>query len=486
MTAQLVQAIYAQGNNANISSSPGNTYKFTLPEPVGTGNCLVLLQTFTNSVTVSAISDNINGSWSTTAAQACAGANNNTNFYLKAGVSAGVTTVTVVFSGTVQGQPFTLMEWSGIATSSPADGGASNPSQNYNGTTPISTGAFTPATNNDANGGHLILAGFYLDPFAATSHPTDFIASSGFTLLHADIGWEANGGLPKAASYQVQTTNGSVNPAMTPTGDTNAADTYNCVALALKLSPGAGTPPSSSMRIVSQTFFYETTGGAAFGWKNKCPIIGNLAVLTTFHGQFTAVSDSDGNTWHYVPNDNPTPGLDNSSQIWYANVTPNSNLFITTTLNSGHNVPQVRFYDIANAASSNVLGAHGFTTTHAAGATQDHSPDITPTTAGSRVIVVAEDGVGPVLAITNPANAVLDMVPFTGASDSSTYDSGNGWGHFPVTQAMVGNVQNVTWTINGTTFSVTTNAAEFLPGVVVPPAPPSQVFGIIGLGSSEW
>src|SRR5260370_36140083 len=130
MTAQLVQARFLQGNNANISSVVGNTYKVALLEPVGSGNCLVLLLTFINSVTVRTISDNINGSWSTNAAQTCLGVNNTTNFYLFPNAGAGVTTITIVFSADVQGQPFTIMEWSGIATSSPANGGHSNPSQN--------------------------------------------------------------------------------------------------------------------------------------------------------------------------------------------------------------------------------------------------------------------------------------------------------------------------------------------------------------------
>src|SRR5258708_26874444 len=131
MTAHLVQAIYDQGKNANISSSPGNTYKATFPEPVGAGNCLVLLLTFANSVTLSTISDNVNGSWSVTAAQSCAGTNANTNFYLFPNAGAGSTTVTFVFSGNVQGRPFTLMEWSGRATTSPADGPSAHPNHVY-------------------------------------------------------------------------------------------------------------------------------------------------------------------------------------------------------------------------------------------------------------------------------------------------------------------------------------------------------------------
>src|SRR5260370_12772067 len=444
MTAQLVQASILQGNNANISSGVGNTYKVALLEPVGAGNCLVLLLTFINSVTVSTISDNINGSWSTTAAQTCLGVTNNKNFYLFPNAGAGVTTITIVFSADVQGQPFTIMEWSGIATSSPANGGHSNPSQNYNGTTAVSTGTFTPTSDNTANGGNLILAGFYLDPFAATSNPTSFVACAGFTLLHADIGWVNNGGLPKAASYQVLASQTSVNPAMTPTGDTNAADTYNCVALALKLSPAAGTPPSSKMRVVSEQFHMVTTGGAAFGWKNQITVTGNLLVLTTFHHQYTSITDSDGNTWTSVPSD-ATPPNEASAEIWYATVTPNPSLVVTANVVSTQNVPMARFYDVANAKSSNVLGAHGFTTTHANGATQDHSPDITPTTMDAIVIIMAEDGNGPVLAITNPANAVLDQVPYTSTlnQDSATYDSGNDWAHFRVTQARVGGSHNV-------------------------------------------
>lgn len=461
---QFVQGNFTQGDQAAVANNPGNAYEFGLTEPLGAGNILILKVPYdtTGGVSVSSISDTVNGSWSTTAAATCVGANKTTKVYLFPNSASGAApTFTVNFSGNVQGPEFSIQEWSGIATSNPANGSSNAPDQTFGGSTPIQCGSFTPTVNNDNNGGNVILSFFDCSTGnTAAGNVTTFTPSSGFTLNSADIGWTSGtSGLSKASAYQIQATQAAVNPGMTPTGDT--ADTFNCVALALKGSLGAGTPPSTQMRI--SKFSFEFTNAQPASWVLQMPCVGNLRVIVAI-GVNSSVTDSEGNTWTFVQADNSNPLLSAVASIWYmSNTSANPNLKVTCHGGTGTN-GHCALYDISNAPTSNNVGANTWNASgiSTATGTSAHAPDITPTKANSIVIIGAPDGLGPVLAITSPTGAVSDMVQFTGNGDSDTYSSGDAFAHFRVTAGLVGVSQNVTWTVAPNASDVFPHAVEFL------------------------
>jgi hypothetical protein len=450
--AQFQQGFFSVGNSNVSVNEPGNAFKFSLPNSVGAGNLLVLKITYPNGKTVSTISDTVNGSWSTTAAVTARGGtgNNDTSIFLFPNSGSGVLTITINFNSMVQPAIFTLMEWSGIATSSPNNGTTGNPT--VTGPT-LSCGSFTP-TNNNANGGNLILAFFdFANGASAGGNPTSWSAGTSFTLMDADIGWGTNhGGLPKASEYFVQTTSAAINPGMTSTGD--SADQFNCVAIALALG-SAGTQ-GSGLRVnkfIEQFNISQNTTT----WKLQFPTTGNLRVwASTADIGVTSIVDSEGNTW---TNARPTSGV---PPVWYwPGASANSNLTLTVTLSAPVNAQvHAALFDISGAASS-PLGATGDVgaTDTTARTSVANQPDITPQSSSSLILAFLGNGLGPTLAITSPSNAISLIVDYAGNADGSNYSSGDGWGLLHNTST---SSQNWTWAITSQpSNSVSSLAVEF-------------------------
>lgn len=457
MVATLCQAFVSDGNSIASVNEPGNAFKFTLPAPVGANNLLLCKITSQSGSTLTTLNDSINGNWSTTAlVTADAGAGNNqTNIYLFPGAAAGVTTFTITFGASQQPAMFTVQEWAGIATTTPAAG--HNSTAGLIGSA-LTTGAFTP-TNNDGTGGNLIVAFFdFSDAASAASNPSSFVAGGSFTLHDADIAWNNNQGLPKAASYFVQTASASINPAMTATGDT--LDHFNCVALALKLSSGTGTVPTG-LRISKYIEQFNSAQSAAT-WVLQMPTVGNLRVLATSapnaSNNITSVTDSESNTWT-----NLTPQADVPQFFYFKNAAANAGLTVTVHI-TGAAGTQIHcaLLDIGGAATGTAIGATGFAGSTGANSVTSvaHQPDITPTQSNSMIFAMLADGLGPVSAITAPAGNQSDILSYTGWTDSSNYSSGDGWGHIYNTSTAA---QSWTWTIpSQPSNSVASFAAEIL------------------------
>jgi hypothetical protein len=457
--AQFQQGFFSVGDSNVSVNEPGNAFEFSLPNSVGAGNLLVLKITYPDGNTVSTISDTVNGSWSTTAAVTTRGGtgNNDTSVFLFPNSGSGVLTITINFNSTVQPAIFTLMEWSGIATSSPNNGTTSNPT--VTGPT-LSCGSFTP-TNNNANGGNLILAFFdFANGASASGNPTSWSAGTSFTLMDADIGWGTNhGGLPKASEYFVQTTSAAINPGMTSTGD--SVDRFNCVAIALALA-SAGTQ-GNGLRVnkfIEQFNISQNTTT----WKLQFPTTGNLRVwASTADIGVTSIVDSEGNIW---TNASPTSGV---PPVWYwPGASANSNLTLTVTLSAAVNAQvHAALYDISGAAAS-PLGATSYVgATNVSGLTSiGNQPDITPQSSNSLIIALIGDGQGPVTAVTSPTGALSNILDYTGNSDGSNYSSGDGWALLHNTST---SSQNWTWTITSQpSNSVSSFAVEFrsAPGTI--------------------
>ncbi len=486
MNATLVQGIFTCGDPIGVDGTSGNNYVLN-ERRVNAGNCLVLVMSYVATATISTISDTINGSWSTTPAVTVTGANSKTAIFLFPNSGSGKAKLTIVFTGTQNPNPiFVWEEWAGIATSSPANGTSSAASQVFGGTTPIGCGSFTPG-NNDANGGNLILSYFQFDGGASANVPTlSFSPSSGFTLKNGQNGWQ-NQGTPHASAYQVQATSAAVNPGMSPTNDTT--DAFNCVAVALKLSPGAGTVPGAGVRLVGFHPMFIALEIAT--WPVQFPTVGTFRMLITTNvfnlEPPVSVTDSEGNTWTSLfTNAQMQAGA--LPVFYFKNASPNPNLTVTLHETSPQS-QQAHFtlYDIAGAHLTSPIGAvvhvDGTVITSSQTSIQ-HQPDFTPSANNSLCIYLLSDGNGPVTALTSPSgtDVLSDILSFTGFIDGTAYSSGDGWAHAynqPTT------LQNCSWTFlaPGVTSGVNSLALEILPG---PAAAPSVPFGVIGMASCDW
>lgn len=350
--------------SGGVVTASGNGFKYTVPNKIGAGNCLILGVTYANGQTPTVTDDNGN-TWPaspTVSGDAGAGKMVTAGFVLP-NANAGKTTIKVTFaSSLVSTIQMTVTEVTNIATSSPVNGTASAVNQTGAST---ATGSFTPA-NNNANGGNFIW--YYCFPSAGNSTVTSsgFTPGTSFTILDADIGWlaadGASGGAIHASQYFVQTTAAAINPSMA-TGD--STDAFNCIAIALGAA-SAGTPKPAGIHIDRISHFSTVNFPGTGTYKLQCPATGNLRLLmaTLGHGtgtnplQITSVQDSDGNNYTV----NPTVV---DSSFWYAaNTTPNPNgttITITTSGNTaGGGKISWRWVDISGAAQSPIGAAVDF------------------------------------------------------------------------------------------------------------------------------
>src|SRR5437899_9942531 len=212
----LVWHVSSTSNCPAFVTDPGNDFKCPPANASKAGNCLVLCLTYPNGTAPTSISDPINGAWSTTAvASHDAGAGLLvSSIFIKENISAGVAPVTISFGTTIEPFQYDYSEWCNIATS-----GSANGSSHANASAPnLACGSFTPTSNNDANGGNLILAYFAMSG-DFNGNPTGFSPAGGATLLGGNIAWNGAGvggqGFPEAQQAFVQTAQAAINPSMT-------------------------------------------------------------------------------------------------------------------------------------------------------------------------------------------------------------------------------------------------------------------------------
>jgi len=423
-TPTLVQHTASSSNEQN--GGTGNDYKFTLPNKVLAGNCLILGVTFganpfSPSMAVTAITDSSGDTWSSTPdVTTTDGGTAFSQIFVHPNASAGLHTITVTLNGFVTLFQYTVSEFYNVATVTPVNGRAGRAIAN-NGT--VSTGSFTPA-NNDAAGGNLIWAYFADDstPFAAV--PTTVAAGGSFTLLDASIGTNS-ASLPHGSMYFVQPTAAAINPRMTLTG--GGSDTWNGVAVALKAAAAGTAPAASGIRIVS--LVHETNGAPPATWVAQFPSQGNLIVVRVNDDpNLTSITDSNGNTYvrsttspHIWHADNPVSGINLKVTLHFSAVPANRTILL---------------YDIVGASAAPEDG-HIQTQVGAAPATSaaydlPDSPIITPASANGLTIAALTMGIGPVdgFATGAPSGAIYDFVFHTGDVDSDRMDSGDGAAHF--------------------------------------------------------
>ena len=447
-TPTLVQHLSSTMNPPTDGIS-GNDYRFTLPNAVVAGNCLVLGISYSWSATrtVRVTDSNGNGWAADPAATVTDGADLISSVFVLPNAKSGTTTITVSFDAPLLTFQYTISEFTDIDPAAPVSGKSTGRSNSPN----LAVGAFTP-TNNDGNGGNLIWSYFIDNAFVSDNGATAVVPGSGFTLLDADIGWTQIG-ISHAAQYFLQRTAAAVTPSMTATMSPGN-DNYNGLAIALKAGTSGSLPASSGIRVQGISHFTNSAPPAT--WVFQFPTRGNLIVGVVCQSDIidiTSITDSKGNVYTRYEPETDEP------QIWYAaNATPDPNLKITvhsagTPVNSSF-----IWYDVSGADPSPVDGAIDLTGGGIARGqnTITDAPLLTPVSAGMTIAAISF-GTGPAtgLASGSPPGAIFDFVTYAGETDIDRMDNADGRAHLYNTDF---SPEHFNWILNhtmGTTASAT-------------------------------
>lgn len=419
------------GGNIWTANLTGNNFKIPLPNSSGAGNAYILSITYDGAQAVSSVTGVVNGSFGTPAVTALGGSGNQDSaIYVLPNITSGFETVTVTFAASVRVFQYNITEVYGVATASPLNGTASTALA-----TTTTAGSFTPG-NNNANGGNLLWAYFiesdlFPDPGFTGVFPTLFSSSSGFLLLNADSAWNnGNNSLPKVVETEIQATSAAINPGMTYTPSTTGYH-WNSLAVALKLSPGAGTAPAAGLRINGIQHLSTESFPSSGTYKLQVSATGNLRVLSSTEPALigNTVTDSDGNTW--------TPDGVNAGFWYVANTTANPNLVITMSGGSTVARLSLRFTDISGAATTGTFNSATASPNQVVQnlTTFTASPSPSPTTTHGLTIANVGLSTGPGLAATSPSGAIWDLCTYTGETDNDTIENADIMAHFPVSAA---------------------------------------------------
>ena len=306
----------------------------------------------------------------------------------------------------------------------------------------INPGSFTPLTNNNAKGGHVIWSYTALSS-PAEGNPTSWKPASGFALLDGDIAWINKQGFPHASQWYTQTQQAAVTPSITSTGDT--ADTFNSASVSLMAASAGGATPSGIHinKIIHQSWIALSSGTTL---NLQLPTTGNLRVLAFPAGQnnidITSITDSDGSAWTLKQ----TGG--DSAQIWYAANRPaNPGLIVSFHTSGTSPTNSARFFDVKGAAASPFDVAAGTDLTPCSSQTTiANQPTITTTGANELVIATMGIGDGPGLAMASgaPTGAVWDLVTYAGENDTDLMENADALAHVYTTTATT---EHWNWTI---------------------------------------
>jgi hypothetical protein len=425
-TPALIQHVSSTSNPFPGNGISGNNFKIPLPNPVLAGDALVLAISYPTGNKPS-ITDNLGNAWPSSAACTATTVGNMTAaIYVlpnsHAGTLATPGAVTVGLGASVQPFQYTLSEFNKIATSSPVNGCIQKAGISPASGT-ISPGSLTPTANNNANGGNVIWS--YTASAANTSgYPTGWTAASGFTLLDGNnIGM--SGYISTASQWQIQPTQGAVTPSIVEAGDNG--DTYNSLAIALKIAAAGGSMPAG-IHINKVLHFTQQSAGSSLTLET--PVTGNLRVLAfSLAGTVSSITDNDtGSSWTIEQGSNNPQ----ASIAFAPNRGPLPTLKITVRFSSVNYPTSIRFFDIQGAAAApfDVAASNNPTTCPAPVGNTSAAPPITPTTAKGLTIAGMPMGTGPVEGVVGPANAIFDLVYYSGETDFDMMENADAVGHY--------------------------------------------------------
>lgn len=424
------------GGNPAQRGQTGTVYTIPVDESSGAGNLYALKVTGDGGVTAPTVSDNVNGAWPSATVSALGGTGNLDSYvFLKPNIAGGQTTISVTYSAADTTFEYDLTELHGVATASPANGSTSTTN-----VTTTAAGSFTPGANT---GGNLVLAWFVKNGTSPTSLSTHILPGANFSLLNADVSWnQAQTSLVKATEAYAQVTPAAINPAITSAND--SADDWNNLAVAIKVSSGAGTAPANAIRVNGIQHFATISFPSSGTYVVQAPQIGNLRTIQSDDPNLHAltVTDSEGNTY---------TGTSSGVGVWYLlNSSANPNLIYYIT-GGGAGVtlswratdsygPGTWAFDSDLASNQVTSGLSSFT--------QSPSPSVTAT--NGIIWAAVELGQGPGLGVTSPAGAIWDLCTYTGEVDTDLMENADILAHYKYSAS-----GSQTWT-----FTITNNPSN--------------------------
>jgi hypothetical protein len=457
--AQTSKLVYSK--SLSTTSETGNNFKIQYGGSMGTGtlanNLLTLRMTYPHGSTVSSISDNKSSTY-TLGVSADSGTSGwVTALYYIPGAAAGITQITVAFSASVADWHAAIQEYSGVATSSPGDGTCSSTT-----TTPPTvqcTAAIVTGTSGDLIVASTMLVGG-LGSTMCGNTSTSIAPGSGFILDAADPFCS------DADEEFVQSSSGSITPSFSITGN---AEAFNIISMAFKPSAGAGTNPRGMYILHQQTVMINMNSSSQL---NYFVSSGNLLVASVDDGNTNSGGDiitidscTPSNTW----TKRSPSGADMPQMFFVPSASASTNMHCTVHSGNSGDTTLMVIYDIAGAASSpEDVDSTGFQGT---GASIINAPVLTPTTQPGIAFAIENTGNGPSTGVGT--GYIYDNTPYTGETDSSKLDNGDGWQHifytstsqlaFSWTQAIGGSWMNA--------FAIAFKAAP----ASAQPAPPTNL-----------
>ncbi len=446
--AQAPKLVYSKSLAA--PGEPGNGFKITYGGSIGTGtlanNLLTIRLTSPHGSTLSSIVDN-KGTTYTLGVSVDSGSGGwITSLYYAAGVQAGITLITINYSSSVADWHGAVIEYSGVATSSPADGTCSN-----HATSVACSSVITTTGAND-----LVVASMIgLGGTTIRGNTLSTVAPGGGFILDA-----ADTQCSDADEEFVQTSPGSVTPSFTTTG---SSESFNIVGMAFKSAAGAGTNPTG-MYVLHQQHVQVNQSGSQNAYFVSS---GNLIVVSFDLGpSFTAYSIgncSPSNTWT----------MRTLGTLWPtyfylpASGSFSTDLHCMVSNTGGGNNAIFVIYDIVGAAASpedvdspSAAGNGGIV----------NGPSFTPTRAPGIAFGAANDGLGPVTSVGS--GAIFDNTLYAGETDGGQLNNGDAWQHYfysstsPITMS---------WTMSNPSSYMQASAIAFASagGSSQSPAPPT-------------
>lgn len=419
---------FVQGVGSDLNDNNGiigNAFKFNMPNATLANNSLILsiAYPFNASRTV-ALSDSCGDTWpsATVTAGTASNGNMNTKTYLLQNASACMHTMTVTFDTTIKPFQYTMAEFYNVGS---ADG--SHSAANVGNTVALA-GSYTPTTNNDANGGHLIWTYAISNDTIGTlvANEASAISKSG-GISPSFMAANNISSIPSSSSFDVQTTNGVINPGFNFTQSSGTNFVVSSIAIK---ATSIGAAPAVGIRIkrlLHATLSSPQTGNNVFLF----PVDGNLRIMTIGGGDdidpINSVTDSNSNTY------TGRASAGNSQIFDFFGTSANNNLTLTMNIPSSFAQITLHLFDVVGATSG-FMNASGFNgSAPGSGSVLPNMPNHTPN-ANVSGLTIAQTGQGTAgpqfgYAAGAPAGAVFNNVFYTGITDQDRMDNADPFGH---------------------------------------------------------
>jgi hypothetical protein len=420
--AQTPKLVHSNNLSALINATGANNLRIQYGGSMGTGtlggNLLVLSITYPHGSTLSSIVDNKFSGYLLGASTDSGSGGWVTSDYYVPGSAAGITQITVNFSALVSDWHGSVREYSGIATASPLDGSCANSAA----TPPIvqcSSGISTSASGDLVVSSAMLVGGLGSNLCGNTS--SSITPGGGFVLDSADPFCS------DAEEELVQSSAGSITPSFSIGGNTNK---FNIVAMAFK-AVSAGTQPTGMYILHQQKVFLDESRSSQPNYfvSNGNLLVASVEVNNTNSGGGNVVTIdtcTPSNTWTKRV-DSLSGGY--SPQIFFIpSATTSTNMLCTVHSGQPGDTTLMVIYDVVGAASS---PEDTDATTGLSGpenATITDAPDLTPSAQPGIAFAAMNIGTGPSTG-TVGTGYIFDNTPYTGETDSSGLNNGDGWQH---------------------------------------------------------